>query len=128
MSERNVPNYKNLISRFVSSGQWESTLETARQWLSVEPENINAHYAAGRTLVTLNRYVEAEPHVTRVLAESPDHIDAHRLMAVIHSTAGRFKAADESIQKAISLDPTEGGSWYELARMCYSHGNQASAK
>lgn len=121
-------NYRNLITRFASSGQWERTLETAREWLSLEPENTDAHYAAGRALVILDRHTEAERHLMRVLVASPDHSPTHRLMAEIYFTAGRFKAADESIRKAISLNPRDAGAWFELAQMCESRNDLASAK
>ena len=102
----NVPNYRTLIARYTSSGQWERTLETAREWLAVEPENTEAHMAAGEALVILNRHKEAERHMAHVLAAQPDNDTAHRHMSDIHFKAGRFKAADESIRKALALDPT----------------------
>jgi Flp pilus assembly protein TadD len=123
-----VANYRNLITRFASSGQWERALKTAREWLSVEPENSDAHYAAGRALVVLNRHAEAERNVNRVLAARPGHGPSHRLIADIHFAAGRFKTAEESIRKAISLDPTDAIAWYELARICYEQGDESSAK
>lgn len=128
MAKQIAPNYRVLIARFASSGQWERTLETAREWLSVEPENIDAHYAAGRSLVNSDRHAEAERHVNLVLAAKPGHGPSHRLMAEIHFAAGRFKTAEESIRKAISLDPRDAISWYELARICYEQGDEASAK
>ena len=78
MSGRNVPNYRILIERFNSSRQWERTLETAREWLSVEPENSEAHMAAGQALVYLDRHSEAERHIAIVLATQPDNDIAHR--------------------------------------------------
>jgi Flp pilus assembly protein TadD len=124
----NVPNYRTLIARYTSSGQWERTLETAREWLAVEPENTEAHMAAGEALVILNRHKEAERHMAHVLAAQPDNDTAHRHMSDIHFKAGRFKAADESIRKALALDPTDAVHWYHLALMCFRQGDRASAK
>jgi hypothetical protein len=47
-------NYAVLISRFTSSGQWDRVLETAREWLSKDAENVTAHMAAGRALLNVN--------------------------------------------------------------------------
>jgi Flp pilus assembly protein TadD len=127
MSGRNVPNYRVLTARFQSSRQWDRTLETAREWLSVEPENVDAHKAAGEALVLLDREAEAEAHLSRVLAARPDDDDAHRLMSFVHFSAGRFKAADESIRKALSLNPTQPDNWYRLARMCLIQGDDRAA-
>jgi tetratricopeptide (TPR) repeat protein len=128
MSGRNVPNYRILIERFSSSGQWERTLETAREWLSVEPENSEAHMAAGQALVYTNGHSEAERHIAHVLAAQPDNDIAHRHMSAIQFAAGLCKAADESVRKAISLDPANAYHWYHLAWMCYRQGDRASAK
>jgi tetratricopeptide (TPR) repeat protein len=128
MSGRNAPNYATLTARFASSRQWDRTLETAREWLSVEPENIDAHKAAGAALVFLDRKPEAEPHMNRVLAARPDMDETHRLLSLIHFKAERFKEADESIQEAISLNPEEALNWYQLARMCYLQGDHKAAK
>jgi len=128
MSGRNVPNYRILTARFQSSRQWDRTLETAHEWLSVEPENVDAHKAAGEALVYLDRETEAEAHLGRVLAARPDDDDAYRLMSFVHFSAGRFKAADESIQKALSLNPTQPDNWYRLARMCLIQGDEKAAR
>jgi len=128
MSGQNAPNYRILVARYTSSGQWDRSLETAREWLSVEPENIEAHLAAGQALVVLSRHAEAESHIAQVLAARPDYDMCHRLMSDIHFSAGRYKSADESVRKAISLNPTEAFHWYHLARMCYRQGDRASAK
>jgi tetratricopeptide (TPR) repeat protein len=128
MSGRNAPNYRILIERFNSSSQWERTLETAREWLSVEPENSEAHMAAGQALVYLDRHSEAERHIAMVLAGQPDSDIAHRHMSSIQFAAGRYKAADDSVRKAISLNTTNAYHWYHLAWMCYRQGDLASAK
>src|SRR5262249_23634026 len=88
---------------------------------------IEAHKAAGEALVFLDRKAEAEPHIGRVLEARPGLDEAHRLMTLIHFKAGRFKAADESIRKAISLNPRSASNWYQLGRMCYLQGAYAAA-
>jgi Flp pilus assembly protein TadD len=128
MSGQNAPSYRILVARYTSSGQWDRALETASEWLSVEPENIEAHLAAGQALVVLNRHAEAERHIAHVLSARPDSDICHRLMSAIHFHGGRYKAADESIRKAISLDPSDAFHWYQLALMCYRQGDRASAK
>jgi Flp pilus assembly protein TadD len=123
-----VPNYRTLLARYASSGQWDRAVDSAREWLSLEPENIDAHFGAGQALVVLNRHAEAERHIAQVLAARPENDICHRLMSAIHFSAGGYKLADESIRKAIALDPTDAFHWYHLALMCYRQGDRASAK
>ncbi len=123
-----IPNYATLVSRFSTSGQWDRVLDMAQQWLSRDPENIRAHLAAGQALINLNRHAEGEPHLEQVLARMPQNGVAHRFMSIIHFNQKRFKAADESIRRAISVQPQEALNWYHLAWMFYRQGDLISAK
>ena len=121
-------NYGVLISRFSGSRQWDRTLETAREWLAVEPQNLRAHFAAGQALVNLKRYAEAQSHVEQVLAGQPGNGTAHRFMSIVHFHQKRFQQADEEIKKAISLVPNDFYNWYQVAWMFYQNGDVASAR
>lgn len=121
-------NYAVLISRFAGSGQWDRSLETAREWLAADPENIEAHMAAGQALLNLGKPGESERHIARVLAAAPGFDIAHRFMAIACYRQKRFKEADESIHKAISSDPNDFHNWFFLAEMCYHQGDFGSAR
>lgn len=103
-------------------------METAREWLAAEPENSQAHMAAGQALINLKRYQEAEPHVERVLANRPRSGTAHRFLSIIHYHQKRFRQADEEIQRALSLAPYDFYNWYQVAWMFYRNGDLASAR
>ncbi|XHR29863.1 MAG: tetratricopeptide repeat protein [Chthoniobacteraceae bacterium] len=123
-----APNYSMLLSRLTGSGQWDRAFETARQWLATEPENTQAHLVAGQSLVNLERYPEAQPHVSLVLQNEPENAFAYRLMSIICFHQNQFKLADDAIQKAISLEPHEHRNWYHLAHMSYKQGDSTSAR
>src|SRR6266568_2610848 len=97
--------YALLTHRLLSSNQWERVLAASMDWLGKEPENLHAHRVAAQSLVNLNRGSDARRHLERVLAGNPHDDFAHRLMSMVHFEQGRFKAADDSIRKAISLNP-----------------------
>jgi hypothetical protein len=89
MSGRNVPNYATLTGRFIASRQWDRVLRFARKWLSVEPENVEAHrrlslrvrliifatflaaFWGGSTLFLLNRYSSSIKHTWNILWGHP---------------------------------------------------------
>lgn len=125
---KEIRNYQILLSRYTSSRQWDRALETAREWLSADPENPRAHFVAGQSLINLKRYPEAETHLAKVLAAEPENALAHRFMSIIHFQQKRFKAANDSIQKALSLDPEDPYNWYRLAWIRYRSGDLGSAR
>jgi tetratricopeptide (TPR) repeat protein len=112
----------------MSAGQWDRSLTTAMEWLSKEPENLRAHRAAAQSLVNLEREEEASQHLEKVLAGNPNDGFAHRLMAMVHFKEGKYRLADASVHKAISLCPTDAYHWQQLAYMSYRLGDLATAK
>jgi tetratricopeptide (TPR) repeat protein len=62
------------------------------------------------------------------LAGNPADGFAHRLMAMVYFEAGKFRLADESIQKAIAQNPTEASHWHQFAYMSYRQGDLVSAR
>jgi Flp pilus assembly protein TadD len=127
-STAGVPDFQVLLSRLISSGQWDRAWEFAQEWLCAEPENWRAHLAAGQAAIRLKRYAQARPHIDRVLAIDPDNSFAHRLLSILQFNAGQFGPADESIRKAISLAPNDPSHWYHLAWMCHRQGSLAAAR
>jgi tetratricopeptide (TPR) repeat protein len=114
--------YSTLLWRLAHSGQWERVLDTARDWLSEDPENCRAHLAAGQALINLERYAPAQPHLAKALQGNPQNDFAHRLASLACFHLNDFAKADDHIQQALALHPNEALHWYHLAWMRYQHG------
>ena len=111
-----------MLRRLIDGRQWERVLETARQWLAQEPENADAHLAAGQALVNLQQYPAAEVHIMKVLAARPNHGFALRLASIACFNQQKTAQADELIRRAIDLQPNDAMHWYQLALMRYQQG------
>ena len=122
------PNYGMLISRFAESRQWDRALEKANEWLSREPQAGRAHQAVGQALLNLGRPAEAERHLAQALGQQPDNDFALRLISIAQFRQNRFREADDSIMKALSLNPEGAFHWFHLADMFLQQGDRASAK
>jgi tetratricopeptide (TPR) repeat protein len=120
--------YPVLILRFTSSQQWDRVLDSAREWLAQDPQNTDAHQAAGHALINLDRYPEAEPHLAHVLAHRPRHTVAHRWLSIVQFHQQKLKAAHDSIHTALSLAPQDPHNWYHLAWLFYKQGDTESAR
>jgi tetratricopeptide (TPR) repeat protein len=119
MSDQGPVNDQNriLLSRFISSQQWDRALEVAKDLLSSDPEDHLAHFWAAQALINLDRYAEAEGHLELCLAHDPDNAMAHRFLSIVHFTKNKYRAADESIRKALALDPNDPYNWYHIGWM-----------
>src|SRR5262249_16241937 len=86
------------------------------------------YMTSGQSRIDLERHSEAERNIALVRAAQPDNDLAHHHMSAIQFAGGRYKAADESVRKAISLAPTNAYHWYHLAWMCHRQGDRESAR
>jgi len=114
--------FGTMLRRLLESRQWDRALEVAREWLSQDPENPDAHLAAGHALVNLQQYPAAEVHVAKALAARPNHGFALRLASIACFHQQKMAKADEHIQRAIELQPNDPMHWYQLALMRYRQG------
>lgn len=124
-----APDYDRemLLSRFSASGQWDRLLATASEWLADDPENAGAHLRMAEALINLDRYAEAERHLSHALARFPENATAHRWMSMVQFDLKNFRAADKAIHDAIALDPEDAESLYHLAWMCHQHHDLKNA-
>src|SRR5579862_6174176 len=63
----------------------------------------------------------AERHYRAVLAMSPDHPEAVRLMGVLLAQRGAEEAADW-LERAIALNPSEPSTYFNLAMLSFGAG------
>jgi tetratricopeptide (TPR) repeat protein len=75
-----------------------------------DPGSFRAEGAAlgGQALFHLGRLRLAEEILLGVVAERPDHVDAHRTLASLYYDQGAMVRALEHLEKVSNLDPTDG--------------------
>jgi tetratricopeptide (TPR) repeat protein len=112
-----VQQFEMMLRRLLGSRQWDRALEAARDWLSQDPENIEAHLGAAQALVNLHKYPAAETHIAKVLAARPNNSFAFRLASIVFFHQHKSGKAEEYIQRAIELQPNDPNNWYQLALM-----------
>ncbi len=62
------------------------------------------------------RYISARKRAEEALALDPNNADAHAIIGVSHWRAGDYAASNESLRKALELDPKNFGAAVALAR------------
>jgi tetratricopeptide (TPR) repeat protein len=120
--------YQMMLQRFIGSRQWDRALEVARDWLAQEPDNTEAHLAAGQALVNMKQFAAAQRHIEKVIAARPNMSFAFRLASIASQNLHKANEAEEYIQRAIELSPMDAMNWYQLALMRYRQGALQSAE
>jgi Flp pilus assembly protein TadD/type IV secretory pathway TrbD component len=121
------PNRSVLIANLSRARDWSRVLDVALEGLAEEPGDARLHGHAATALVNLQRYDEAEVHVRKALAGSPNNGFYHRLLSMVCFHLKRFREADEAIRRALELNPDDSNHWYHLAKMAHDQGDHGSA-
>ena len=67
--------------------------------LATDADHAGAHYGLALLAVAAGQFEDAEKEVLAVLASSPEHVDAYKLLADVHS----FSARDEHLSAMLEL-------------------------
>ena len=76
--------------------------------------------AEARALLAEQRDAEAEKVLRQCLALDPANALAHDMLGTVLADAGRFEEATGCYERAITLDASFSGSWYDFSR-CRTH-------
>ena len=105
----------------------QQVLTQLQQAVRANPENVQAWYAAGKTLL-LNRRAEAaiEP-LGRAVALRPDDGLARRDLGLALLQAGRTAEALPQVERAVELRPEDAAAWNYLGAALGANGDLAGA-
>jgi len=97
-----------LIQRAVSlrnAGELEQSLLPLQQAVEANPNNVNAVYDLGLTLLLCGRPADAVARLARTVALKPGHADAHYNLGIALQSLGQVQAAITSLRRACELKP-----------------------
>lgn len=94
----------------VREGDLAGALEHTERATSASPEDVEAQIYLGRLQIAMDRYIEAEASLERVLATNPDEVRAIALLVRTYTETGRLGQAEvmlkrlDSLEERVSLD------------------------
>lgn len=90
-------------------------IEAFERARSLDSKDFASRYQLGRSLVHLNRYVEAEIPLREAHALWPEHEAAHELLAAVLGQTGAHEQARAMHEKALARHPDRWNSRIQLA-------------
>ncbi|UCF32494.1 MAG: tetratricopeptide repeat protein [Phycisphaerales bacterium] len=129
LSERKpCPNsYTNHGMALAAQGRYEEDLAEIAKALALDPNNIDAHLAAGNTLLLLDRPAEALAHYERARDGDPQYGGAYRGVGRALTALGRWDEAARQFQAALTLDNEDHLALTGLATATARQGRLAEA-
>lgn len=97
--------YSNLGAVYKSKNQLEKAIESFKQALKFEPNNVNAHYNLGVVLQFSGLLEEAIQSYEQVILIHPNHAESCYNLGCLYQEQNNLKAAERYYRQAISLKP-----------------------
>jgi Flp pilus assembly protein TadD len=109
-------------------GQWERMEGLGKQLLVTRPSDADLLNAVGVAVFQLGRREEAADYFRDAITSEPDHAPSHSMMAWYWARKRKFSPAEQCLQTAISIDPSNDTYWVELGQVMLMQGNHRGAK
>jgi Flp pilus assembly protein TadD len=104
----------------LQSDQIEESIRLLRTQLARNPNNPMATFMLAQALLRggaeagTKEFAEAQELLRRTLRIEPNHARAHSLLGKSYAQAGDLNSAARELETAVSLDPTDRTSAYQL--------------
>ena len=108
--------------------QGKDSLSALRKAAELLPDDAEAHYNLGNTLLILGRSDEAEASYRRTLQIRPDDAEAHYNLANTLLMLGRPDEAEAGYRRALQIKPGNALAYYNLGNILHERGRLAEAE
>lgn len=131
---------RSLVERYPDSGfvwkilgvtlqtQGKDSLSALRKAAELLPDDAEAHYNLGNTLLMLGRPDEAVASYRRALQIRPDDAEAHYNLANTLLMLGRPDEAEAGYRRALQIKPGNVLAYYNLGNILHERGRLAEAE
>ena len=104
--------------------------ESFKRALTINARDSDALQNYGWFLCTQKRYAEGQAQFTNALAIPQNRINPriHRTLGVCQNMAGQWAEAENSLQRAIDIEPNNPATAFNLAEVLYRRGDYERAR
>jgi len=108
--------------------QFSPALPVLEQWLSLQPENAEAHYLIAGAYGNTGQFKPAEAHCRQALKLQPEYLEALFRLANALDGQGKASEALEYFQKTIEINPRIPHVWNNMGACYMSQKEYAAAE
>lgn len=108
--------------------QFSLALPVLEQWLSLQPENAEAHYLIAGAYGNTGQFKPAEAHCRQALKLQPVYLEALFRLANALDGQGKAKEALEYFKKTIEINPNIAHVWNNMGACYMSQKEYAAAE
>ncbi len=119
--------WKVLGAIFGKTGRELEALHAKQTAVELSPQDAEAYYNLGNTLIELGRLDDAKASYNQAIALKPDHAEAHYNLGNTLLELGRLEDAEDSYNQAIALKPDHAEAHSNLGDVYIGIGKHIKA-
>lgn len=119
--------YMNKAQEYFDAGNFEKARLEYQNVLQIDPQDVPARFALGKTLEKLENWQGAAGHYLAVLNEQPEHRDALLSLGRLYLLGNHDEKARESADKILAQAPEDVAALTLLAAVEAKGGDRAKA-
>lgn len=119
--------YDILATIDIQRGRVEAALDNHFRAFELAPNNVEIRLHFGTTLMRLERYEDAEPHLSFAAAQWPSSVEAHLQWALVAFHLGQRAVAKTRLVDVLALDPNNVYALTALIQIAQQERNQSDA-
>jgi len=113
---------------YAAANRWGEAVESYKYALKLKSEDKDTLTALAHASLLLGRFEESEQATLRMVEVSPLDTGPHFVLGVAHLLQERYADADESLRRAISLEPDLAEAYYGIGLAPIALGNDSVAQ
>jgi Flp pilus assembly protein TadD len=110
---------------YASANRRVEAIESYMQALTLQPDDTNTLAALAHASLFLGRYKDTERAATQMIEAAPLASVPHLILGVAQLLQCRYADADESLNRAVSLDADLAEACYEINQVSIIHVNDS---
>ncbi|HKU25215.1 MAG TPA: tetratricopeptide repeat protein [Candidatus Sulfotelmatobacter sp.] len=115
------------LGHLLETAKPDDAIDAYEHAASLQPQNPEAHLAAGLLLEKQNKFSDAEQQYKQALAIDPDSFDATVGLANIYMRGRRFPEAEAELRKIAAAHPEQTVAHIQLGRVFAAEGKNDDA-
>lgn len=113
--------FDELVRIYREKGDYGRLVAVCEKVVAAQPDDIGFLNDLGEAYLKADKASEAVAVFIKMTEMEPDASDAYCRLGNARIAAGDFDGAEEAYRKAVEIDPTEGGTFYNRLANVYLH-------
>ncbi len=113
---------RRILDNYKRAGRSGQAITFYKQAVKAAPDDLDLRLELALALLANQQTIAARNEANRILEKDGQHLGAHLLLAEAHQARGEWYAAEQTLRRALEIDPRHEAARRGLAQMLFQRG------